>query len=235
MMLFGEKYPEVVRMVSVGEFSKELCGGTHVNNTGEIGMFRITRESSVSSGVRRIEAVTGHEALARARASEAAITEVAQLLRTSTADVPKRVTALVNEVRDLKKAVSSGAKAGVSLDKLLAEATDVKGTTVVIADASGVEAQGLREMIDTIRKKTKSSAILLAAGEEGKVTIVCGISRDLQERKLSAGEWIKAPAEAVGGRGGGRPDMAQAGGKNVAALADALKVAKDSIEKMLSA
>jgi alanyl-tRNA synthetase len=233
MMLFGEKYPDIVRMVSIGDFSKELCGGTHVSNTGQIGLIRVTGEESVSSGTRRIIAVTGRAALARAQEAERSLHEVAGLLRSSTADVTTRVAALVKEVKDLKKQLAAGAKAGVSLDKLLADAETINGTTVVVAEATGADAQGMRELIDTIRKKMPSSAILLAAGEEGKVTIVCGISRDLQSKNISAGDWIKAAAEAVGGKGGGRPDMAQAGGKHPEKISEALAAAVAGIKKLL--
>ncbi len=234
MMLFGEKYPEIVRMVSIGEFSKELCGGTHVSNTGQIGLIRVTGEESVASGTRRILAVTGRAALERMRQAESALQEVAIALRTSTTEVPNRVAALTKEIKDLKKQLASGAKAGVSVEKLIADATTINGTTVVIAEAPGAEAQGLRELIDTIRKKTPSSAICLISGsDDGKVTIVCGISRDLQDKKLSAGEWIKPVAEAVGGKGGGRPDLAQAGGKQVENIGKALEAAKEKIATLL--
>ncbi|MDX1964314.1 MAG: alanine--tRNA ligase [Pirellulales bacterium] len=235
MMLFGEKYPEIVRMVSIGNFSKELCGGTHVANTGQIGLIRVIGEESVSSGTRRIIAATGQVALERARSAEQTLQETANLLRSSVADVPQRVAALTKEIKELKKQLAAGAKAGVSLDKLLAEALTIAGTTVVIAETPGAESQGMRELIDTIRKKNNSSAVLLASGEEGKVTLVCGISRDLQERGLSAGDWIKAAAEAVGGRGGGRPDMAQAGGKHPEKIGEALAAARASLEKLLAA
>ena len=234
MMLFGEKYPEIVRMVSIGEFSKELCGGTHVSNTGQIGLIRVTGEESVASGTRRILAVTGRAALERMRHAESALQEVAVALRTSTAEVPNRVAAMAKEIKDLKKQLASGAKAGVSVEKLIADATTIGNTTVVIAEAPGAEAQGLRELIDTIRKKTPSSAICLISGsDDGKVTIVCGISRDLQDKKLSAGEWIKPVAEAVGGKGGGRPDLAQAGGKQVENIGKALEAAKEKIDALL--
>jgi alanyl-tRNA synthetase len=233
MMLFGEKYPEIVRMVSIGEFSKELCGGTHVSNTGQIGMIRVTGEESVASGTRRILAVTGRAALERMRHAESALQEVAVALRTSTTDVPNRVAAMAKEIKDLKKQLASGAKAGVSVEKLIADAQTIGSTTVVIAEAPGAEAQGLRELIDTIRKKTPSSAICLISSAEDKVVIVCGISNDLQAKKLSAGEWIKPVAEAVGGKGGGRPDLAQAGGKQVENIGKALEAAKEKIEALL--
>jgi alanyl-tRNA synthetase len=234
MMLFGEKYPEIVRMVSIGEFSKELCGGTHVSNTGQIGLIRVTGEESVASGTRRILAVTGRAALERMRHAESALQEVAVALRTSTAEVPNRVAAMAKEIKDLKKQLASGAKAGVSVEKLIADAQTIGSTTVVIAEAPGAEAQGLRELIDTIRKKTPSSAICLISGsDDGKVTIVCGISRDLQDKKLSAGEWIKPVAEAVGGKGGGRPDLAQAGGKQVENIGKALEAAREKIAALL--
>ncbi|MGC4003042.1 MAG: DHHA1 domain-containing protein [Pirellulales bacterium] len=161
--------------------------------------------------------------------------EIANQLRVSVADAPVRVAALAKEVRELKKQLAAGAKAGVSVDKLIADAETIGKTIVVVAEAPGAEAQGLRELIDTIRKKSDSSAIcLISAGEDGKVTIVCGISRDLQEKKLSAGEWIKPVAEAVGGKGGGRPDLAQAGGKQPENIGQALAAAKAKIAAFLS-
>jgi alanyl-tRNA synthetase len=146
-----------------------------------------------------------------------------------------RVTALAKEVRDLKKQLSHGPKAaGITPEKLIEDANKVGGVTVVIADVPGVEAGGMREIIDLIRRKTSPAAILLASAGEDKVTIIAGITRDLVERGLSSGEWIKSAAEAVGGRGGGKPDMAQAGGKHPNKVPAALEAARASIEKLLS-
>jgi alanyl-tRNA synthetase len=235
MMLFGEKYPDIVRMVSMGEFSKELCGGTHVSSTGQIGLFRITSEESVSAGTRRIVALTGRAALQRARDDQAALGEIATALRVPVGEAANRVTALAKEVRDLKKQVSHGTKAsGITPEKLIEEASKIGGVTVIIADVPGVEAGGMRELIDLVRRKISPAAILLASAAEEKVTIISGLTRDLVDRGLSAGEWIKPAAEAVGGRGGGKPDMAQAGGKLPDKLPQALAAARTGIEKLLA-
>ncbi|HEY2882149.1 MAG TPA: alanine--tRNA ligase [Pirellulales bacterium] len=234
MMLFGEKYPDIVRMVSMGQFSKELCGGTHVASTGQIGLFHIATEESVSAGTRRITANTGQAALEKVRENQRALGEIAATLRVPAGEAAHRVVALAKEVRDLKKQLAAGPKAGgVTPEKLLEEAVKIGAVSVVIAETPGVEAGGMRELIDLIRRKASPAAVLLAGGED-KVTIVAGLSRDLVDRGLSAGEWIKAPAEAVGGRGGGKPEMAQAGGKLPDQIPAAIKAAKASIEKLLA-
>ncbi len=235
MMLFGEKYPDNVRMVSMGQFSKELCGGTHVGNTGQIGLIRIVGEESVSAGTRRITAVTGEAALERLRKAESALAEVAGALRVPVSEAPARVAALTKEVRDLKKQLAGGPRsAEFSADKLLADATRVGETLFVVAETPGAEAQGMRQLIDQLRKKTSPIAILLASRDEEKVTIVAGITRDLEDRGLNAGDWIRAAAEVVGGRGGGRPDMAQAGGKQPEKLPAALEAARQRINDLLA-
>jgi alanyl-tRNA synthetase len=236
MMLFGEKYPDIVRMVRMGEFSKELCGGTHVTSTGQIGLFRITHEESVSAGTRRIVALTGKAALEKAREDQHALAEVAAALRVPPADVPHRVAAMAKEIRELKKQLSAGPKAGgVTAEKLIEEeAAKIGKATVIIVETPGVEAGGMRELIDLVRRKVSPAAVLLASAADGKVTVVAGLTRDLVDRKLSAGEWIKSAAEAVGGRGGGKPDMAQAGGKLPEKIGDALAAARATIEKMLA-
>ncbi|HEY4234543.1 MAG TPA: alanine--tRNA ligase [Lacipirellulaceae bacterium] len=297
MMLFGEKYPDPVRMVSMGTFSRELCGGTHLTNTGEVESFEILAEEGVSAGTRRITALTGAKANEHAQQTSAAINEAAKLLGVSPLAVPDAVVALQGHARELKKQLAGGvgaepakpagkkfavteasyaqlkhslsdaarllsvaplavpqriaavqadiaaterqlaarAAAGpLSADALLKSAETIGGVTVVVAEVPGVESNLMRQLIDQVRGKTPSSAVLLAsrAGED-KVTLVAGISKDLQVRKLSAGEWIRPVAEAVGGGGGGRPDLAQAGGKNPAKLPDALQIAKDTIRQML--
>ncbi len=234
MMLFGEKYPDIVRMVSMGDFSKELCGGTHVGNTGQIGLFRVVHEESVSAGTRRIVALTGQAALAKAREDQQLLAETAAALRVPPGEVPHRVTALAKEVRDLKKQVAAGPKAGeLTPEKLIEDAAKVGLASVIIAEAPGAEAGAMRELIDLVRRKTSPAAVLLASGSEDKVTIVAGLTRDLVDRGLSAGEWIKSAAEAVGGRGGGKPDMAQAGGKHPEKLLEALQSARQKIEALL--
>ncbi|MEZ6072427.1 MAG: alanine--tRNA ligase [Pirellulales bacterium] len=215
MMLFGEKYPEMVRMVSMGDFSKELCGGTHVENTGEVGAFVITGEESVSAGTRRITAVTGRGAIERMRQHESLLSETAAVLKAPVEELPARVEALSKEVRELKKKLASGGGAGtkVSADELLEGAKKVDGITIVVADVPGATGDAMRTLIDAVRKKAGSACVLLAAAEEDKVTLVAGLSRDLVDRGLHAGRWVGDVAKLVGGRGGGRPDMAQAGAK----------------------
>ncbi len=234
MMLFGEKYPDIVRMVSMGEFSKELCGGTHVSSTGQIGVFHITSEESVSAGTRRIVALTGRAALAKAREEQRALAETALALRVPSSEVPHRVASMAKEIRDLKKQVAAGPKGGdLSPEKLIEGSEKIAGVTVIIAEAPAAEAGAMRELIDLVRRKTSPAAILLASRGEDKVTIIAGLTRDLVERGLSAGEWIKSSAESVGGRGGGKPDMAQAGGKLPDKVPAALEAAKSSIARLL--
>ncbi len=233
MMLFGEKYPEIVRVVSMGDFSRELCGGTHVSNTGEVGLFRIVGEESVSAGTRRVTAMTGRGALERTRQGEAALAEVAATLRVAPAEVPNRVAAMAKEIRELKKQLSAGKAGGVTADKLLEQSEKLNGAAVVIAEAAGADAQLMRQLIDQLRKTASPIAVLLASREEDKVTIVAGISRELEQKGLNAGDWIRSAAEVVGGRGGGRPDMAQAGGKHPEKLPAALEAAKARIKQLL--
>lgn len=232
MMLFGEKYPDVVRMVSMDGISRELCGGTHVTNTGEIGAVKIIAEESVSAGTRRVVAVTGRRALQRFRQAEATLAASAASLKVPVADLPNRLVALTKELKELKKQ-RTPAPAGLSADSLLAAARTVNDVRVVVADANGCDAAAMRQCIDQLRQKASPIAILFAAAEGDKVTLVAGISRDLEARGISAGNWIKEPAAVVGGRGGGRPDLAQAGGKLVAKLPDALATATATMESLL--
>jgi alanyl-tRNA synthetase len=235
MMLFGEKYPDIVRMVSIGNFSKELCGGTHVSNTGQVGLFHIVAEESVSAGTRRVTAVTGREALARLRSAERTLAETAAALRVPVTEIPTRVAALVKELRELKKQhAHAGRSAELSPEKLLSEASHTGDVTIVVAEAPGADAQAMRQIIDQLRKQAGPVAVLLGSRETDKVTLVAGISHELEQRGLSAGTWIRAAADVVGGRGGGRPDLAQAGGKHPEKLAAALDAARQSFEKMLA-
>ena len=233
MMLFGEKYPDVVRMVTMDGVSRELCGGTHVTSTGQIGLVRIVAEESVSAGTRRISAVTGSRALDRMRQTEQALAEAAGALKVAVAEVPQRIAAVIKELKDLKKAKPTPA-AGVGPEALLAAATEVGGTRIIVADMQGGDAGAMRQAIDLLRRKASPIAVLLGSVEGDKVTLVAGISKELEARGLSAGTWIRAAAAAVGGKGGGRPDMAQAGGKLVNKLPEALAAARAEIETLLS-
>jgi alanyl-tRNA synthetase len=235
-MLFGEKYGDQVRVVATGDYSKELCGGTHLENTGQVGLLKITAEESVAAGTRRITALTGPAALERIRRGEAALAEAAALLKVPADEVPGRVEALLKEVRQLKKRLATGGVAqAVSVDRLLADALDLAGTKVVVAEVPGADSGGLRQLIDQLRRKAAPVAVLLAAQqEEGKVMLVAGLSRDLVERGADAVRWIRAASVKVQGGGGGRPDLAQAGGKNADNLPEALETARTAIAKMLA-
>ena len=239
MMLFGEKYPDIVRMVSMGSdderVSRELCGGTHVSNTGEIGLVRIVGEESVSAGTRRVTAVTGFESLRRMRRAEQTLSEAASSLKVPTHDLPTRLTALTKELKELRKGKGGAAAAGVSPDELLAAAVTFGDTRLVVASLSSGDAGSMRQCIDQLRRKGSPIAVLLGGCDGGKVTLVAGISRELEERGLSASTWINEAAPLVGGKGGGRKDLAQAGGKDPDKLGDALEAAKAAMQRLLTA
>jgi alanyl-tRNA synthetase len=298
MMLFGEKYPDPARMVSMGTFSRELCGGTHLDNTRDVGALEIISEEGVAAGTRRITALTGAKAREHLRHTEAALGEIATRLRVGPVDVPAAVKQLAQHVRDLKKALSSGGKSpdepatisvtktkpdaaqlkaalreaaramnvapfdaparvaalvaeaqdlkqqlsgrsqagAISADSLLAKAVQIAGATVVIAEAPGANANLMRQLIDQIRKKTSPTAIFLAATEgPDKVVLVAGVSRELVAKGVSAGNWVRDVAPVVGGGGGGKPDLAQAGGKQPERLPEALAKAKAVAQAMLGA
>ena len=235
MMLFGEKYPDVVRMVTMDGVSRELCGGTHVSSTGQIGLVKITGEESVSAGTRRVTAITGLKAMERFRQAEGVLAESAAALKVPAAELPARLAGVVKELKELKKTKAPAAGAALSTDELLAAAASIDGTRIVVADARGSDAAAMRQCIDQLRRKASPIAVLLGSSEADKVTLVAGISRELEERGLSAGNWIKDAATIVGGKGGGRPDLAQAGGKLVDKLPDALAAARKAIEQLLKA
>jgi len=234
MMLFGEKYPDVVRMVTMDGVSRELCGGTHVTSTGQIGLVKIVGEESVSAGTRRVTAVTGRRAMERFRAAETALAESAAALKVPAAELPARLAAVVRELRELKKSKSPAAAAGISVDDLLAGAAVVAGTRVIVADARGADAAAMRQWIDQLRRKASPVAVLLGSRDGDKVTLVAGISRELEPQGHSAGEWIKEAATIVGGKGGGRADLAQAGGRLADKLPEALAAALREMERRLA-
>ena len=299
MMLFGEKYPDPVRMVSMGDFSKELCGGTHLKNTGEVEAFEITSEESVSAGVRRIVALTGRKAQEHSRQTKQSLEDAAKKLGVEAMAVPAAVEALTKSVRELKKQLSSGSKSAtgdisskpkgvkkseptygeiksalreaarslnvqpfdvpdriaslldevnslsqeldkitesgdLTADALLEKAEEIGGAKVVVAETRGANPNLMRQLIDQIRQKTEASAVLLAACQgEQKVTLVAGVSRQLVDRGLSAGDWVRDVAPVVGGGGGGKADMAQAGGKDPSKLPEALTKARQCISAKL--
>ncbi len=285
MMLFGEKYPDPVRMVSMGEFSKELCGGTHLNNTSEVESFEIIAEESVAAGTRRIVALTGEKARQHVAQVSSAVEETAELLRVPAGGVPAAAESLAAKLRDLRKQLSGGGpvksqtdtdasgdenlpdktvlqhtanvlrvapfdvpqrirgligevkqveqqvakletSAEISLDGLLASAEEINGATIVVADLPGINSNRMRNLIDQLRQKEDRIAALLASTDEEKVTLVAGISRGLEEAGMHAGNWVREVSKIVGGGGGGKPSMAQAGGKLPDKLPEALEAAR---------
>ncbi len=231
IMLFGEKYPDVVRVVSTGSFSKELCGGTHLDNASQVGLFKIVSEESVAAGTRRITALTGPAALAQIRANEKALARAAVALKIRPEELPLRVEAMAKEIRQLKKHAAAGAKQeGVSAESLIAEAVERGGVKVIAKEIPGGNAGILRDLIDRIRRKTSPVAVMLAAKEEDKVLLIAGFSRDLVEQGRDAVKWVRETAKIVQGGGGGRPDLAQAGGKKPEKTAQALQKAVELME-----
>ncbi|MBO7708386.1 MAG: alanine--tRNA ligase [Thermoguttaceae bacterium] len=232
MMLFGEKYPDVVRVVVMGE-SKELCGGTHLTRTGQIGLCKIVSDESVSAGTRRITAVTGAGALDRVRKMESTVLSLAGQLKVKADDVLSRITALLAEQKKLAKEIETLKRQnGVSADELLAGAEKAGGVDAVLKVLKDQDAGALRDVIDAIRQKSKRTAVLLANVDEknGKATLFAAFSKDLVADGYNAVDWVKAAAKKVQGGGGGRPDLAQAGGKNPAGAADAIAEAKAWLE-----
>ncbi|AOF85530.1 alanine--tRNA ligase [Hydrogenophaga sp. RAC07] len=223
MMLFGEKYGESVRVLDIGS-SRELCGGTHVKATGDIGFFTITAEGGVAAGVRRVEAVTGLNALAYVQGMEETLGGVAGTLKVTPGEVPARVGALLEQMRDLEKDMNAlkSRLASAQGDELVNQAVDVKGIKVLAAVLTGADAKGLRETMDKLKDKLKTAAIVLAAVDGNKVQIAAGVTAD-STGKVKAGELVNFVAQQVGGKGGGKADMAMAGGTDASGLDAALK------------
>jgi alanyl-tRNA synthetase len=223
VMLFGEKYGETVRVLDIGS-SRELCGGTHVARTGDIGLFKIVSEGGVAAGVRRIEAVTGANALAYLQELEATLHSAAATLKTPAAEVQGRLAQVLEQVRQLEREVGSlkGRLASSQGDELLAGAVDVKGVKVLAARLDGADAKTLRDTMDKLKDKLKTAAIVLAAVDGGKVQIAAGVTADTLGR-VKAGELVNFVARQVGGKGGGKADMAMAGGTDAAGVPAALK------------
>ncbi len=222
MMLFGEKYGETVRVLDIGS-SRELCGGTHVQRTGDIGLFKIVSESGVAAGVRRIEAVTGLNALAYLQGLEGTVQSVAATLKTPAAEVQPRLAQVLDQVRALEKDIGAlkGKLASSQGDELAGSAVDVKGVKVLAAKLDGADAKTLRDTMDQLKNKLKSAIVVLAAVDGAKVQIAAGVTADLTA-KAKAGELVNFVAQQVGGKGGGKADMAMAGGSDAAAVPQAL-------------
>jgi alanyl-tRNA synthetase len=233
VMLFGEKYGDEVRVLDIGT-SRELCGGTHVARTGDIGLFKIVSEGGVAAGIRRVEAVTGKGALEYVQRTEAQLAAAAGALKAPVAEIEARIVQLMESARTTEKELARlKAKAAASAgDDLAGSAVDVKGAKVVAASLDGADVKALRETIDKLKDKLKSAAIVLGSVSDGKVTLIAGVTSDLIS-KVKAGDLVNHVAQQVGGKGGGRPDMAQAGGSNPDALPAALQSVKGFVEQRL--
>ena len=238
MALFGEKYGDTVRVVSIPGFSLELCGGTHVRATGDIGLFAITSESGVAAGVRRIEAITGMESLKAFQRDRDELSRAGATLNTRPGEIAQRIAALQDEqkrlARELQQAQMKAAMAGGGGSGPRDEAIDVAGVKLVAREVSGLDKDGLRALVDRHRNAIKSGVVVLASPVDGKVSIVVGVTPDLT-KKLPAGQLVKQLAPIVGGGGGGRPDFAEAGGKDPSKISEMLAAARGIIEKLLGA
>ncbi|AUT49043.1 alanine--tRNA ligase [Achromobacter sp. AONIH1] len=234
MALFGEKYGDTVRVLDIG-FSRELCGGTHVSRTGDIGLFKIVSEGGVAAGVRRVEAITGDNALAWVQNQNALLTQVAGMLRSTPADLPARIAQVQDQVKALEKDLEqSRSKLAASAGNDLASsaAVEVKGIKVLAASIADVDPKALRGMVDNLKDRLKPAVVLLATGAEGKISVVGGVTADLTGR-VKAGDLVGFVAGQVGGKGGGRPDMAMGGGTDAAALPAAIASVQKWVEERL--
>ncbi|ANW98752.1 alanine--tRNA ligase [Thermoclostridium stercorarium subsp. thermolacticum DSM 2910] len=233
--LFGEKYGDIVRVVSVGDYSMELCGGTHISSSGEAGLIKIIGESGIASGVRRIEALTGTGAISWYKNKERTLRKVAEIVKSTPDDTPFKVNNLVEEIKNLQKELNSikDKLANQSVNDLLNKAEDVSGVKVLAARLDQLDMTALRNMADTLKNKLGASVVVLASGFDGKVSLVVSATKDAVSRGIHCGKIISEAAKAAGGGGGGRPDMAQAGGKDVNGIDNAVKIAVAKIKEQL--
>jgi alanyl-tRNA synthetase len=222
MALFGEKYGDEVRVLDIGS-SRELCGGTHVARTGDIGLFKITAETGVAAGIRRVEAITGDGALAYVQRMDAQMREAAAALKTSPEELPARIGQVMENVKSQERELDrlKSRLAAAQGDDLAAQAIEVGDIKVLAARLEGADVKSLRETLDQLKNKLKSAAIVLGTVQDGKVSLVAGVTANATGR-IKAGELVNFVAQQVGGKGGGKPDMAQAGGSEPANLATAL-------------
>lgn len=235
MALFGEKYGDEVRVVQVGDYSLELCGGCHVNNTAEIGLFKILSEAGIGAGTRRIEAATGRMAYEYLNEQLHTLKSVADELKTTITNVPQRIETLKGEMKGLERENESlrAKLSNLEASSLTEQVEEVKGVKVLTAKVNGVDMDNLRNMVDDLKTKLGSGIVVLGSVKDDKVNIVAGVTADLVQQGLHAGKAVKEVAVRCGGGGGGRPDMAQAGGKNPAQLAEALEFVKSWVNEQI--
>jgi alanyl-tRNA synthetase len=234
--MFGEKYGDRVRVVTFGDFSMELCGGTHARATGDIGVLKVVSETGIASGVRRIEAVTGAEALRRWREQEQALERTAELLRSPVGELEARVEKLLEERRALERELERlrAEQRRAASGDLASQVESIGGVKVIAARVEGVDGGELRAMVDALRERIGSGIVLLAATGDDKVTLALGVTPDLTGR-FKAGELIRETAAVVGGKGGGRPDFAQAGGRDAAKVDEALERLRSLVREKATA
>ncbi len=235
MALFGEKYGDIVRVVQVGDYSLELCGGCHVTNTAEIGLFKIVSESGIGAGTRRIEAVTGKGAYQEMNSQLSLLQHAADELKSNVKDVPKRIQSLQAELKEAQRENESllSKLGNVEAGAILSKVKDIGGVKVLAEKVNAKDMNHLRTMVDDLKAKLGSAVIILGAVQNEKVNLSAGVTKDLIEKGLHAGKMVKQAAEVCGGGGGGRPDMAQAGGKQPEKLEEALASAEDWIKSVL--
>ena len=234
MALFGEKYDDRVRVLRMGDFSTELCGGTHAARTGDIGLFRITSESGTAAGVRRIEAVTGEGAMAILHAQSDQLNDIAQLLKGDSHNLGEKVRAALERTRQLEKELQQLKEQAAAKESanLSSKAEEINGVKLLVSELTGVEPKMLRTMVDDLKNQLGSTIVVLATVADGKVSLIAGVSKDVTDR-VKAGELVGMVAQQVGGKGGGRPDMAQAGGTDASALPAALASVKGWVSAKL--
>jgi len=235
MALFGEKYADDVRVLSMGDVSVELCGGTHVNQTGDIGLFKITSESGIAAGVRRIEAVTGTYALEWVTHVDLTLTNLASSLKTPRDNLNERIQQLLEQNRQNEKDIAQ-LKAKIASNQgsdLVSQAADINGAKVLAAQLDNIEVKQLRDTLDQLKSKLGSAIVVLGTVNDDKVVLVAGVTKELS-KQIKAGELINYVAQQVGGRGGGRPDMAQAGGSEPAQLPSALQSVQAWVEERMA-
>jgi alanyl-tRNA synthetase len=234
MALFGEKYGEEVRVVSIPGFSKELCGGTHVSRTGDIGVCKIVYEGSISAGVRRIEAITGEAAVRKYQEFNESLRRLAQLIHVGEPELVEQVEKLIvhqkaleRQNHELRRKLAHAAAGGLEHG-----ARTIGGAQVIAARVDGMDREQMRELADSLRHKLKTAVVVLASAEDSQIAIISAVTKDLMQ-KVHAGKLVGMVAQAVGGKGGGRPDMAEGGGKDPAALASALDRVYSEVESKL--
>ena len=234
MALFGEKYGDIVRVVSIGDYSLELCGGCHVSNTSAIGLFKIVSESGIGAGTRRIEAVTGEAAYKMLNEQVGLLKQAAEKVKSNPREILTRIDSLLAEMKELQRenesltSKLSNIEAGSLADKVKV----IDGVNVLAAKVAGADMNNLRNMVDDLKQKLGSAVVVLGSAQDDKVSIIAGVTKDLVEKGYHAGKLVKEAAGICGGGGGGRPDMAQAGGKNPEKLDEALKFVEDWIKSV---